>query len=218
MASLLLIVFVVELAVAVVNAIGAATINNLLWNLYISTPLGTSKQIREQRTLQQSYLKVRRDLAATSSQDEFAKWAKLRRQHDKMLEELEKKKSGIDTTRASFDKTVAAVRWISTSGARWIIPMWYAREPMFWLPHGWFPYYAEWIISFPRAPLGSVSVASWQLACTGVVALVSDTIGAIVKLVQDTRRTYASRQKEQPVKGTSEAQSQAQGEEKKKEL
>lgn len=62
-----------------------------LWNIYISTPLGTSKQIREQRLLQQSYLKVRSDLAATSSQDEFAKWAKLRRQHDKMLEELEKK-------------------------------------------------------------------------------------------------------------------------------
>lgn len=52
--------------------------------------MGTSKQIREQRVLQESYLKVRRDLAATSSQDEFAKWAKLRRQHDKMLEELEK--------------------------------------------------------------------------------------------------------------------------------
>lgn len=52
--------------------------------------MGTSKQIREQRVLQESYLKVRRDLAATSSQDEFAKWAKLRRQHDQMLGELEK--------------------------------------------------------------------------------------------------------------------------------
>lgn len=61
-----------------------------LWKLYIATPLGTSKQIRDQRELQQSYLNVRRDLNATSSQDEFAKWAKLRRQHDKMLEELEK--------------------------------------------------------------------------------------------------------------------------------
>lgn len=51
---------------------------------------------------------------------------------------------------------------------------------MFWLPYGWFPYYAEWIISFPRAPLGSVSIASWQLACTGIIALVSDALrGAI---------------------------------------
>ena len=40
---------------------------------------------------QSEYLKVRQELNATSSQDEFAKWAKLRRQHDKLLEELEKK-------------------------------------------------------------------------------------------------------------------------------
>lgn len=140
MASLLVVIFVVEFTVAVVNTIGATTINNLvcqsieilapatpnphqreitkkkgggrqkeweevsrkrstannigpqqLWTLYTSTPVGTSKQIREQRELQTSYLKVRRDLNATSSQDEFAKWAKLRRQHDKLLEELEKK-------------------------------------------------------------------------------------------------------------------------------
>lgn len=69
-----------------------------LWKLYISTPIGTSKQIREQRELQQSYLNVRRDLNATSSQDEFAKWAKLRRQHDKMLEELEKKSTSGQST------------------------------------------------------------------------------------------------------------------------
>lgn len=34
---------------------------------------------------------MRLELNATSSQDEFAKWAKLRRQHDKLLEQLEKK-------------------------------------------------------------------------------------------------------------------------------
>lgn len=52
--------------------------------------MGTSKLVREQRELQASYLAVRRDLNATSSQDEFAKWAKLRRQHDKLLEQLDK--------------------------------------------------------------------------------------------------------------------------------
>lgn len=71
---------------------------------------------------------------------------------------------------------------------------------MFWLPHGWFPYYAEWLISFPRAPLGSVSVASWQLACTGVIALVKDAIEALVLLFLETRKGYAARQREQPLK------------------
>lgn len=51
----------------------------------------TAKAAAEQRKIQAEYLKIRRELTATSSQDEFAKWAKLRRQHDKVLDQLEKK-------------------------------------------------------------------------------------------------------------------------------
>lgn len=203
MASLLIVIFVVELAVAVVNSIGAATINNLLWKLYIATPLGTSKQIRDQRELQSRYLKVRQDLASTSSQDEFAKWAKLRRQHDKMLEELEKMKNGIEGSKAAFDKTVNSARWLGTSGMRYFLPFWYSKTPMFWLPHGWFPYHAEWIISFPRAPIGSVSVASWQLACTGVITLVADTITAVISLVVAAMQGSKGKHAENPINASS---------------
>ncbi|KAL1847361.1 GET complex subunit get1 [Diaporthe australafricana] len=221
MASLLFVIFAVELAVAVVNSIGAATINDLLWKLYVATPLGTSKQIRDQRELQQSYMKVRRDLNATSSQDEFAKWAKLRRQHDKMLEELEKMKTGIDGSKAAFDKTVTTARWLGTSGLRYFLPFWYAKSPMFWLPHGWFPYYAEWIISFPRAPMGSVSVASWQLACTGVITIVVDAITALVGLVVAGKQgAQQGKNMEEPVKASASpaGDARSQGEDSKKEL
>lgn len=127
--------------------------------------------------------------------------------------------SGIDTTRSSFDKTVTGVRWLSTTGARWFLPMWYARTPMFWLPHGWFPYYVEWIISFPRAPLGSVSAASWQLACTGVITLVADTLVALVALVRQASAKHAPKQREQPFKGASQTQKEGSGEQEgKKEL
>lgn len=54
---------------------------------------------------------------------------------------------------------------------------------MFWLPKGWFPYYAEWVLSFPRAPMGSVSIVSWQMACTVVIKLISDTIASILGLI-----------------------------------
>jgi hypothetical protein len=53
-------------------------------------PTETSKSAAQRQKLQNDYLKIRRDLNATSSQDEFAKWAKLRRQHDKLMEQLEK--------------------------------------------------------------------------------------------------------------------------------
>lgn len=80
-----------------------------------------------------------------------------------------------------------------TRAPQYFLPFWYATEPMFWLPHGWFPYYAEWILSFPRAPIGSVSIASWQLACTGVIALFSDLIMGIIGLAM------SSKQKEAPL-------------------
>ncbi|KAI2631918.1 CHD5-like protein-domain-containing protein [Hypoxylon sp. NC1633] len=183
MLSLLLLIFLVELGTHLVNTIGAATINNLLWNLYLTLPTQTSKQAEDKATLQKEYLTIRRDLNATSSQDQFAKWAKLRRQHDKLLEQLEKTKSSYEATKAKFDSTANTLRWLATTGLKFILPFWYGKEPMFWLPQGWFPYYAEWILSFPRAPLGSVSIASWQTACIGVVMLLNDTITAILGLV-----------------------------------
>ena len=67
---------------------------------------------------------------------------------------------------------------------------------MFWLPHGWFPYYAEWIISFPRAPLGSVSVGSWQLACTSVIALLGELLAGVLGLL------LSAKQKEAPMKSS----------------
>jgi len=53
-------------------------------------PTETSKIAVKRRDVQSEFLRIRRDLNATSSQDEFAKWAKLRRQHDKLQEQLEK--------------------------------------------------------------------------------------------------------------------------------
>ena len=79
-----------------------------------------------------------------------------------------------------------------------MLPLWYAKEPMFWLPQGWFPYYAEWVLSFPRAPMGSVSIASWQLACAGFIKLASDTLAAMLGLVMGAGTP--TKQQQQPMK------------------
>ncbi|KAK3946385.1 CHD5-like protein-domain-containing protein [Diplogelasinospora grovesii] len=183
MASLLLLIFVVELVVQLINTVGATTINNLLWNLVISFPSALARDFADHRKKQKEYLAVLHEMKAISCQDEFAKWAKLRRQHDKLLEELEKKKSALDASRAKFDKYLTTARFISTRGLQWFLPLWYSREPMFWLPYGWFPYYVEWFASFPRAPMGSVSIVVWQWACTGMLTLIMETVVAIYGLV-----------------------------------
>lgn len=97
----------------------------------------------------------------------------------------------LESARSRFDSTLTALRFLITRAPQYIIPFWYATEPMFWLPYGWFPYYAEWIISFPRAPLGSVSIASWQLACTGIVTLLKDLLTGIFKLVLGAKEPEA---------------------------
>lgn len=60
-------------------------------------PIESQKLVVENRKLQKEYLRLRLELNGTSSQDEFAKWAKLRRQHDKALEKLEQKSASHGT-------------------------------------------------------------------------------------------------------------------------
>lgn len=108
--------------------------------------------------------------------------------------------TALDATRARFDRSLTTVRLISTRGLQWFLPMWYAREPMFWLPYGWFPYYVEWFASFPRAPLGSVSIVIWQWACTGMLALVMETLVGVVGLIAAGRQLQKQKQgQRQPV-------------------
>ena len=65
---------------------------------------------------------------------------------------------------------------------------------MFWLPYGWFPYYMEWFASFPRAPLGSVSIVVWQWACTGILALVMEAVVGVLGLVSAGRQSQKQKQ------------------------
>ncbi|CZR59635.1 probable Protein get1 [Phialocephala subalpina] len=204
MPSILLVVFVLQLAIHLVNTIGASTINSLLWVLYTRLLPSSSKASEEQTELKSQFMKVRKELNATSSQDEFAKWAKLRRQHDKLVEQLEKNKSSTDSTKTTFDSTVSTIRWIGTNGLRLFIQFWYSKQAMFWIPKGWVPYYAEWLLSFPRAPLGSVSVQAWGLACGAIVLLVSDAIVAIVSLAVGA----GSQKAKEPMKVPSEKAAQ----------
>jgi hypothetical protein len=171
-------------------------------------------------------MKVRKELNATSSQDEFAKWAKLRRQHDKLLEQLEKNsmasisfslsqnresaannattETSTDSTKATFDSAVSTLRWLGTNGLRMFLQFWYSRQAMFWIPKGWVPYYAEWLLSFPRAPLGSISIQAWFLACTAIIILVSDALVAIVALVRSSAAGSGQNAKREPMAVLSE--------------
>ncbi|TGO33391.1 hypothetical protein BHYA_0249g00210 [Botrytis hyacinthi] len=202
MPSLLFTCFLVQLLIHLVNTFGADAINNILWNLYNMFPTPTSQSAGEQKKLKREFMKVRHEMNATSSQDEFAKWAKLRRQHDKLFDQLEKSKSSLDSTKSTFDSSVSTLRWLGTNGLRMLLQFWFSKQAMFWLPKGWFPYYAEWLLSFPRAPLGSISIQAWTLACAAVILLVSDALVAVVALVLGTQTGAKAKKMEEPMKAS----------------
>jgi hypothetical protein len=62
-----------------------------LYQIYTRLPFYSSNDGKEQVRLRREVVRLKREMNAVSAQDEFSKWAKLRRQHDKALEEHDKK-------------------------------------------------------------------------------------------------------------------------------
>ena len=86
----------------------------------------------------------------------------------------------ITAQKTSFDWSVKIARWLSTNGLKIFLQFWYSKTPVFALPAGWFPYYVEWVLSFPRAPLGSVSIQVWSNVCATTIGVVAEVLGAML--------------------------------------
>lgn len=54
---------------------------------------------------------------------------------------------------------------------------------MFWVPRGWVPWYVEFMVAFPRAPRGSVSVQVWWAACAAAVVLGAEAVAGVWGMV-----------------------------------
>lgn len=186
-----------------------------LWILYNKLPTPTSGSARKVQDLKKEIVRLKRELGNTSPQDNFSKWAKLDRQHNKAMAEYQKlgmscldgsiinatdmttTDGSLRTHQATFTSAVSTVRWLGTQGLRFVLQFWFAKSPMFWLPAGWVPYYVEWILSFPRAPLGSVSINVWGIACASMIALVADALAATWVLI--TKKPVPVPVKEEPM-------------------
>lgn len=96
----------------------------------------------------------------------------------------------LNANKTSFDLTVRSARWISTNGLKLFLQFYYSKTPMFELPPGWVPYYVEWVLSFPRAPLGTISIQVWSTACATAIALIGELLAASLAYAR-TRKAQA---------------------------
>ena len=111
MVSVLLFVFLLQLTIHLINTAGKQTINDVvctrpanfvheqriliddvqLWLIFTKLPTPQSREASELANMRREVVRLNREMTNTSAQDEFAKWAKLRRQHDKMKEKYEER-------------------------------------------------------------------------------------------------------------------------------
>jgi tail-anchored protein insertion receptor len=86
----------------------------------------------------------------------------LNRTHDKQIEDLKQINAIIESHKARFKRMVGISVWIGTTGVKSGVQWWYKKQSVFWLPPGMFPFWMEWVISFPKAPIG-ICVEDWLI-------------------------------------------------------
>lgn len=86
--NLPVVVFLIVLLTQLVAWVGKTVLQELAFGVYARLFLGGSE--KAQKRLRAQVMHDKAELAKTSSQDEFAKWAKLKRKVDKGLADLEK--------------------------------------------------------------------------------------------------------------------------------
>ncbi|KAF8513020.1 CHD5-like protein-domain-containing protein [Hysterangium stoloniferum] len=171
--SLGLTIFLLALLAQVVTWIGSTVLLNLFYAIH--QYIFHASTVKQHRQLKKEILSTKQELLHTSAQDQFAKWAKLRRKVDKALEDLEKLNNAMAASKSSYTLTFNSLLWIITSGAQYALGWWYGKHAVFYLPPQWFGP-AQWCLALPFAPLGSVSVGIWQMACRRVLRIGEDII------------------------------------------
>ena len=105
--------------------------------------------------------------------------------------------AAVDASKSSFTTTVTVTRWITTNGLKLFLQFWHTKTPIYQFPRGWVPWYVEWVLAFPRAPSGSVSIQVWGAACGTAIALVGELVS---HLMGDARVKANGTKEKQPMK------------------
>ncbi|KAJ1032144.1 hypothetical protein NDA18_001642 [Ustilago nuda] len=201
-----LVILISVVAVQSIAALGKDRLQDILWYCYVA--VFHRSTLSTQRSLRRQILTDKRDLAATSSQDQFAKWAKLRRRVDKGLVDLEKANASLSSARSTFSMLFKGLMFVITTIFPFCVTSWYSKTPIFWLPpgeHSWFGP-VGWFLALPRAPKGAISSTVWQMVCSRTLIAVG---GALTNLIPGKEEEVLNQAKVEEIVDEKENQEKA---------
>ncbi|TKA52231.1 hypothetical protein B0A53_04654 [Rhodotorula sp. CCFEE 5036] len=188
--ELLIGLLLTTLVVEVIAWIGSDRLASLVY-----TPFASASKAQKQQKA--DILKLRAELAATSSQDEFSKWARLRRKLDKAVQDLDNANSGSNAHRQQFAASFKKLVWLLTTVIPFIISSYHRKSPVFYLPQGWFGPLGWWL-SLPSGPAGAVVVTVWTMACKRTIQSVKAAVVGLVPTPEErTAQQFAKEQARQ---------------------
>ncbi|KAF7315787.1 Protein GET1 [Mycena indigotica] len=192
--ALLFFIFALVFLTELIAWIGQSVLLELVYGLHLQ--LFHAATAQRQKALKSELLTLKAELLRTSAQDQFAKWAKLRRSVDKGIAELEKLNGEIATRRTTFSLKFNTAIWVFTTGLQFTVGWWYRKSAVFYLPPGWLGPLGWWL-ALPFAPKGSVSVGVWQMACRRVLKVGERVVKELLAAETETEK-----EKEEPIANT----------------
>lgn len=153
--------------------IGQSAISNFLYSIVFTYILPSSVH-KQQSSLKKEILSGRRELHSISAQDEFSRWAKVRRRVDKQSSELEALNTSLTAHRSSFNTVIKVLIFVLTTGLQWSFTAKYSRAAIVYLPKDWFGP-LTWFLGLPFAPAGALS-------CGIYIMLIKRVIGVFTRV------------------------------------
>ncbi|WFD48472.1 GET complex subunit get1 [Malassezia furfur] len=165
-----LLIFLVSLVNQTITWLGRDKLQEVCYKLYARVV--NYSAYRKLNASKKELFATRQEMNATSAQDQFAKWAKLRRKVDKLTSEVEAQNKVISSGQFFFSLLFKALMFVLNMAIPWMLSSYFSKTPMFYLPPGdWFGPLG-YVFSFPKAPVGAVSTTVWTMVCGRVLSLV----------------------------------------------
>ena len=145
------IVTLICLAVEIIKRIGFTTCSKLLYSLIYGQ--------KDVTAIQTEIKGLELELHGTSAMDEFAKWAKIRRQLDSETKKLQELQANEGMKKLTIQVKVTSGLWVLTTIMHIFCSLYFRSDAMFFMPKILGP--LNEYLHYPFAPAGSVSVVVW---------------------------------------------------------